>query len=170
LGAGREGSTHPLHPTLNNNNAPLQKHHTPQAHNSNLGRIDETRTRLTEQERAERAAQLQRTLQLLVHACSCNNPQCGSSSCRKVRQLFQHAVQCQLKVTGGCQLCKKMWCLLNLHAKSCTAAECPVPRCRELRDLRRRQALRQDKARRAAYQQMLRAQAGGGYGGGGGGE
>ena len=144
----------PLHP-------PHPARPQPKAH-TNLGRIDETRTRLTEAERAERAAQLQKTLQLLVHACSCNNPACGSNSCRKVRQLFQHAVQCQLKVTGGCQLCKKMWCLLNLHAKSCTAAECPVPRCRELRDLRRRQALRQDKARRAAYQQMARGQAGGG--------
>ncbi|KIY94311.1 E1A/CREB-binding protein [Monoraphidium neglectum] len=129
---------------------------------TNFKRIDETRTRLTEQERAERAAQLQKTLQLLVHACSCNNPQCGSNSCRKVRQLFQHAVQCQLRVTGGCQLCKKMWCLLNLHAKGCTTTDCPVPRCRELRDLKRRQAARQDKARRMAYQQMLRTQAGGG--------
>jgi E1A/CREB-binding protein len=39
-------------------------------------------------------------------------------------------VQCQQKVTGGCHLCKKMWCLLNLHAKSCTTSDCPVPRCR----------------------------------------
>jgi hypothetical protein len=35
--------------------------------------------------------------------------------------------------------------------------------CRELRDLRRRQAARQDTARRMAYQQMLRTnQPGGG--------
>jgi hypothetical protein len=114
-----------LDPNPRNHPPPLP----PQAH-TNFKRIDETRTRLTEQERAERAAQLQKTLQLLVHACSCNNPQCGSNSCRKVRQLFQHAVQCQLKVTGGCQLCKKMWCLLNLHAKGCTTTDCPVPRCR----------------------------------------
>jgi E1A/CREB-binding protein len=39
-------------------------------------------------------------------------------------------VGCQQKVTGGCGLCKKMWCLLNLHAKSCTTTNCPVPRCR----------------------------------------
>lgn len=88
------------------------------------------RSRLTEQERIERSEQLKKTLQLLVHACSCHNPQCASTSCRKVRALFQHAVQCQQKVTGGCHLCKKMWCLLNLHAKSCTTSDCPVPRCR----------------------------------------
>jgi E1A/CREB-binding protein len=61
---------------------------------------------------------------------SCHNPQCGSTSCWKVGALFQHAVQCTQKVTGGCHLCKKMWCLLNLHAKSCTTSDCPLPRCR----------------------------------------
>jgi hypothetical protein len=97
---------------------------------TNFANRDEMRSRLTEQERIERNQQLQKTLALLVHACSCHNPQCGSTSCRKVRALFQHAVQCTLKVTGGCHLCKKMWCLLNLHAKSCTTSDCPVPRCR----------------------------------------
>ena len=76
----------------------------------------------------------------------------------QVRQLFQHAVQCLLKVTGGCQMCKKMWCLLNLHAKSCSRADCPVPRCRELKELRRRQTARQEEQRRKAYQNMLRQQ------------
>ncbi len=97
---------------------------------TNFASRDEMRSRLTEQERIERSQQLQKTLALLVHACSCHNPQCSSTSCRKVRALFQHAVQCQQKVTGGCHLCKKMWCLLNLHAKSCTTSDCPVPRCR----------------------------------------
>eukprot|EP00967_Tisochrysis_lutea_P021097 scaffold23960_cov22-Tisochrysis_lutea.AAC.4 len=222
---------------------------------------DETRMRLTDAERRERSEQLQKTMALLVHACSCNDLQCQSSSCRKVgggrwrcwsmraaammcaipvwallqgvgvrgwgcqisgldvstsifgvrasygpslvslsmcadgvrlmrkypqngahrasgqlcpskhwaasmvvggdglferytvvlmcafcpaqvRQLFQHAVGCQQKVTGGCPLCKKMWFLLNLHAKSCTRTDCPVPRCKEIKDLRRRQTAR----------------------------
>jgi hypothetical protein len=42
------------------------------------------RQRLTEQERQERSQQLQKTLTLLVHACSCHDPQCNSTSCRKV--------------------------------------------------------------------------------------
>ncbi|KAG1671872.1 hypothetical protein FOA52_003439 [Chlamydomonas sp. UWO 241] len=121
-------------------------------------RLDETRMRLTEGERKERSEQLQRTMALLVHACSCNNPLCASNSCRKVRQLFHHAMHCQVKVTGGCQTCKKIWCLLNLHAKSCTQPDCPVPRCRELKEIRRRQASRQEEQRRVAYQAMLRAQ------------
>jgi E1A/CREB-binding protein len=83
-----------------------------------------------EKERKERQVHAQRTMQLLVHACSCNSSACTSNSCRKVRQLFQHAVQCQQKVTGGCHYCRRMWCLLNLHAKHCTKADCNVPRCK----------------------------------------
>ena len=40
--------------------------------------------RLTDKERQERQDQLQRTMQLLVHACSCKDPACPSNSCRKV--------------------------------------------------------------------------------------
>ncbi len=92
--------------------------------------VDETRTRLTEQQRLERQQQAARTMQLMVHACSCQSANCGSSSCRKVRALFQHSVMCPLKITGGCNMCKKMWLLLTMHAKSCTDPECPVPRCK----------------------------------------
>ena len=61
---------------------------------------------MTEEERNERAAQLQRTMALLVHASACANQNCPSSNCGKVKMLFQHAVSCQRKVTGGCQLCR----------------------------------------------------------------
>ena len=47
-------------------------------------KVDETRVRLTDKERQERQDQLQRTMQLLVHACSCKDPACPSNSCRKV--------------------------------------------------------------------------------------
>lgn len=127
-------------------------------------KVDETRTRLTDQQRQERSAQLQRTMALLVHACSCSNSQCGSTSCRKVHQLFQHAVQCKQKVTGGCHLCKRMWGLLNLHAKSCNNSNCPVPRCKELKELRRRQTARKEAHRRELYLRMLRQQQGGASG------
>lgn len=53
---------------------------------TDFARRDETRQRLTEQERQERNQQLQKTLTLLVHACSCHDPQCSSTSCRKVRR------------------------------------------------------------------------------------
>lgn len=68
--------------------------------------------RLTDAERKDRAAQLQRTMSLLVHASGCSDPRCPSTSCSKVKALFAHAVQCTSKVTGGCQLCR--WVPLHL--------------------------------------------------------
>lgn len=121
-------------------------------------RINELKMRLTEPERQERQQQLQRTMTLLVHASACDNQTCPSSNCNKVKQLFKHAVACQQKVQGGCHLCRRMWGLLQLHAKQCQASDCPVPRCRELREMRRRQMSRQEDQRRHAYQAMLRQQ------------
>lgn len=69
-------------------------------------KLDETRVRLTDAERAERAAQLQRTMSLLVHASACRSDNCPSSNCSKVKALFSHAVACAQKVTGGCPLCR----------------------------------------------------------------
>ncbi len=120
--------------------------------------MDETQHRYTEKERQERAQSLQRTMALLVHACNCKAQACPQPSCAKVKMLFSHAMSCQQRVTGGCPLCRKMWFLLNLHAKSCTRADCNVPRCRELKELRRRQAQRMEAKRRVAYQAMLRNQ------------
>ena len=57
------------------------------------------------------------------------------------------------------RLCRRMWALLQLHAKQCQEAACPVPRCRELREMRRRQVARQEAQRRSGYQAMLRQQA-----------
>ena len=79
--------------------------------------------------RREREEMLSRTMKLLEHASSCNSKACQSKSCRKVKRLHAHARVCEQKVSGGCALCKHMWCLLNLHAKQCVKRECPVPRC-----------------------------------------
>ena len=58
--------------------------HTPSHLQQHVRKVDETRVRLTDKERQERQDQLQRTMQLLVHACSCKDPACPSNSCRKV--------------------------------------------------------------------------------------
>jgi len=71
-----------------------------------MRKIDETRTRMTDDERTERNAQLQRTMALLVHASGCKDANCRSSNCSKVKGLFHHAVSCPSKVAGGCHLCK----------------------------------------------------------------
>lgn len=122
--------------------------------------IDETRYRLTEQERKNRDESIQRTINLVEHAAGCVNAACASTSCAKVRQMFQHVFTCQVRSSGGCSTCKKMWMLCMLHAKNCTKhGDCPVPKCREIKELRRKQASRQEDQRRKAYQNMLRNQA-----------
>lgn len=135
---------------------PAVRHpHPLQAHTRE---IDETRARLTDSEAAERRAQLSRTMQLLVHASSCQDPNCLSATCAKVKELFRHAATCSLKMAGGCNYCRRMWALLQAHAKICTVSNCPVPRCQEMREMRRKQAARMDDQRRAAYRAMLQNQ------------
>ena len=81
---------------------------------ANLSAVNDTQVRLTHEQQAERANQLQRTMELLVHASGCGNPQCNSANCHKVKTLFQHAVSCERKLTGGCALCR--WASLPLVA------------------------------------------------------
>ena len=69
-------------------------------------KINETSERLSEDDRANRAAQLQRTMGLLLHVSQCHDPNCLSSNCLRIKQLFDHAVKCTKKVSGGCNLCR----------------------------------------------------------------
>ena len=78
---------------------------------ANLRSVNETQVRLTQEQQADRAAQLERIMNLLVHASACSNLNCPSSNCSKVKALFKHAVHCQMKVSGDCQLCRCEPCL-----------------------------------------------------------
>ena len=77
-----------------------------------------------------RVLQLRKMLDLLVHASQCRSAQCQYPNCRKVKGLFRHGIQCKVRASGGCVLCKKMWYLLQLHARACKESQCHVPRCR----------------------------------------
>lgn len=116
---------------------------------------------MTEEDRRDRAAQIQRTMELLVHATTCRVTNCGSPNCTKVKHLFRHATACQVKAGGGCQLCRKMWTLLQVHSKGCKETNCPVPRCRDLKEYRRRAQDQVEERRREQYRAYMAAQAGG---------
>lgn len=115
-----------------------------------------------ERERRERMlAHMQRTMQLLVHASACRDGNCPSTNCNKVKMLFHHGVNCQVRVTGGCQTCKRMWALLHLHARQCQQTQCPVPRCRDLKaTVRRAQQQMEDRRRNAVLAHYRRESAG----------
>ncbi|PRQ51911.1 putative histone acetyltransferase transcription factor and/or regulators TAZ family [Rosa chinensis] len=82
----------------------------------------------------------------VAHAVRCPFKQCQYPNCRLVYALLLHGSRCQVRVPGGCLLCKKMWLLLYHHALSCKEDECYVPRCRDIREKMRKrlQAERDD--------------------------
>lgn len=87
-------------------------------------KIDETRTRISEDERRDRAAQLQRTMKLLVHASDCRDKSCASSNCHKIKELYYHANKCTVKVLGGCPACR---CAAASHMHPAVACACACP-------------------------------------------
>jgi len=113
---------------------------------------------LSEDERKQRVANLQRTMALLVHASACNQAQCNTPDCHKVKTLFKHGVDCPKKAAGGCHCCRRVCTLLHVHAKSCKSQTCPVPRCRELKEYRRRLQTQMEDRRRQNAMAMYRGQ------------
>ncbi|XP_060196360.1 histone acetyltransferase HAC1-like isoform X2 [Lycium barbarum] len=109
--------------------------------------------------REQRVLQLKKMLELLVHASQCRSSHCQYPNCRKVKGLFRHGIQCKVRASGGCVLCKKMWYLLQLHARACKVSDCHVPRCRDLKEHLRRLQQQSDSRRRAAVMEMMRQRA-----------
>ncbi|KAI3916490.1 hypothetical protein MKW92_007561 [Papaver armeniacum] len=102
---------------------------------------------------------LRNMLDLLVHASECRHKQCMYLNCQKVKGIFRHGIQCKVRAYGGCMLCKKMWHLIQLHARACEGAECYVPRCRDLKDHFKRLQEQSDTRRRASVMEMIRQKA-----------
>lgn len=140
---------------VNCKQAPGFKHEHPLKKQS--AQADARMSRVSEEERRARQEQLRKTMELLVHASSCQDKNCPHPSCFKVKMLFQHSLTCSTKATGGCTYCRRMWALLQLHAKSCTTPNCPVPRCRDLKQYRRYAQAQAEKRRRMHYHQMMQA-------------
>jgi len=109
--------------------------------------------------REQRAKNVRLHMQLLVHSSSCADGNCGSSNCEKMKELMRHGAQCKQRAYGGCTICRRVWALLQLHARQCRQYECKVPRCYDLREHVRKLQLQQqlmDDRRRAAVTQQYR--------------
>lgn len=100
---------------------------------------------LTEAQRKERQRSIQLHMTLLLHAATCVSPKCPSANCTKMKGLLKHGAQCQVKATGGCHVCKRIWALLQIHARQCKQSTCPVPNCMAIRE-RFRQLTKQQQA------------------------
>ena len=84
---------------------------------------------------ADRARQIRLHMQLLQHTAGCRNAACPSPNCRKMKKLLRHGATCTTKVQGGCAICRRVWALLQIHARQCAkpAGSCPVPKCAQLK-------------------------------------
>ncbi|KAH9307664.1 hypothetical protein KI387_035575, partial [Taxus chinensis] len=109
--------------------------------------------------RQHRVLQLRKMLDLLIHASRCLSPQCAYQNCRKVKGLFRHGMNCKKRAAQGCNLCKKMWYILQLHARACKESECRVPRCKDLKQHIRRSQNQMESRRRADVMEMMRNRA-----------
>lgn len=111
-------------------------------------------TELTEAQRKERQRSIQLHMTLLLHAATCKSAKCPSANCQKMKGLLKHGAQCQQKATGGCNVCKRIWALLQIHARQCKQSACPVPNCMAIRERVRQLKLQQQAMDDRRRQQM----------------
>ena len=83
--------------------------------------------------RQERARSIRLHMELLVHASGCINTACPSANCYRMKTMLRHGARCALRAAGGCQVCRRTWAFLQIHARQCTQTACLVPRCKDLK-------------------------------------
>lgn len=108
--------------------------------------------------RQQRMLEMRKMLDLLVHCSTCNQPKCPIPKCHLVKSVFFHGKNCKVRMSGGCLMCKRMWSLMQFHARSCQDNHCKVPRCGDLRSHVQRAQRQSESRRRKAVQEMMRRQ------------
>lgn len=98
---------------------------------------------LTPEQRKERQRSIALHMTLLLHASTCRSAKCTSANCAKMKGLLKHGAGCKVKANGGCNVCKRIWALLQIHARQCKAENCPVPNCMAIRERYRQLQLQQ---------------------------
>ncbi|CAI2349571.1 unnamed protein product [Caenorhabditis sp. 36 PRJEB53466] len=72
-------------------------------------------------------------LEHLVHSCNCRLPKCPQVHCRRMKKVVAHAIKCEARRTGQCQLCRRLIALCSYHSQQCQRAVCRVPFCMNIR-------------------------------------
>ena len=99
-----------------------------------MNEIDVGPMAIKSKEEISRAKNVQLHMTLLVHTSDCTDKKCASDNCAKMKSLLRHCEQCKMRATGGCSTCKRIWALLQIHARQCRVDQgCPVPRCHDLK-------------------------------------
>ena len=117
-----------------------------QKHQHAVKRIPVTtdgKSQQTDEQRRERQRSIHLHMTLLLHAASCHTPTCQSQNCAKMKSLLKHGESCSTKHAGGCNVCKRIYTLLQIHARQCKESKCPVPKCQAFRQRFRQLAMQQ---------------------------
>ncbi|KAL4582170.1 hypothetical protein LXL04_006712 [Taraxacum kok-saghyz] len=82
---------------------------------------------------------------------------CNYEACQGLESLVRHFAGCKLRVPGGCVHCKRMWQLLELHARLCVDSNtCRVPLCKSFKERMRRQKKKDDVMWKILVKKILR--------------
>ncbi|CAN0308677.1 unnamed protein product [Ectocarpus sp. 12 AP-2014] len=121
---------------------------------------------LSPAQREERQRHIKLHMQLLQHASTCEDRNCQSKNCSRMKNLLTHGASCTIRAQGGCGVCKRIWALLQIHARQCKKDRCSVPKCRQLRQhmrfLREQQQAMDDRRRQAMNEWSRNRQEGSG--------
>lgn len=104
---------------------------------------------------------IQRCIQSLIHACSCRDANCRSTSCNRMKRVVTHAKFCKKKQQAqqqtqqNCTICKQLVALCCYHARSCTEAKCLVPYCNNFKSKLQAQKLQQKHEQNQIYMRRL---------------
>ncbi|KAM7251159.1 hypothetical protein ACFE04_023042 [Oxalis oulophora] len=83
---------------------------------------------------------------------------CNYAACKGLESLVRHFAGCKFRVPGGCIHCKRMWQLLELHARLCADSDvCKVPLCRNFKDRIRKQSKKDETRWKILVKMILRA-------------
>lgn len=87
---------------------------------------------------------------LLKHASGCLDLNCPSANCAKMKALLRHRAICKTRATGGCPTCRRIWELLQIHARQCRVPshkKCPVLHCADLKNHFKREVENREKTK-----------------------
>lgn len=73
---------------------------------------------------------LKQCLKKLEHASYCDEKECNTIGCVKIKKLRSHKLECTRK---GCKVCRQFIILCCCHAKHCSNSQCIVPHCSRIK-------------------------------------
>lgn len=83
-------------------------------------------------------------LKSITHSYHCRNStaeKCQFHFCKRTKKILLHSAKCEIRLMGGCVICKHVTALLSYHSSLCQSLDCPVPSCERLKIVMMRQPL-----------------------------